>query len=63
MADSSDRTESDAVEEFSKGEREEAADSPARRIPSRIGPAEAEKVKRVKQTMSKIKADRIFRNG
>ena len=45
MADSSDRTESDAVEGLSKGDKEEADDSPARRIPSRIGPAEADGAK------------------
>ena len=47
--DSSERTKSDAVEGFSKGDNEEAAASPVWRIPSRIGPAEAEGAKALRQ--------------
>jgi hypothetical protein len=61
MAESSERAESDAVEELSKGDKEEADDSPARRIPSRIGPAEAEGAKALRQNRRMKQIDRIWR--
>ena len=58
MADSSDRTESDAVVGLSEGEKEDAV-SPAWRIPSRIGPAEAEEEKKLGNARRIRKIDRI----
>ena len=49
MADSSERTELKELDGVSNGEKEEAADSPVWRIPSRIGPAEAEGAKALRQ--------------
>ena len=57
--DSSERTESDAVEGFSKGDNEEVAASPARQIPSRIGPAEAEEENKLGNVRRIRKKDRI----
>lgn len=57
--DSSERTESDAVEGFSKGANEETAASPARQIPSRIGPAEEEEENKLGNVRRIRKKDRI----
>lgn len=59
MADSSERAEPNAVEGISKGDKEEAADSPARRIPSRIGLAEAEEENKLGNARRIRKKDRI----
>ena len=59
MADSSDRTESDAMDGVSEGQGVETAELPAWQIPSRIGPAEAEKVKVLKQTRRMMQMERI----
>ena len=58
-ADASERTEPDAVEGFSKGDKEEADDSPARRMPSRIGPAEAEGAKALGQNRRMKQIEKI----
>ena len=61
MADSSDRTESDDMDGVSEGEGEETVDSPAWRIPSWIGPAEAEEENKLGNVRRIRKKDRIWR--
>ena len=61
MADSSERTELKELDGVSNGEKEEAADSPVWRIPSRIGPAEAEGAKALRQNRRMKQIDRIWR--
>lgn len=61
MADSSDRTESDAVDGVSEGEGVETAELPAWQIPSRIGPAEADEGNQFENARRIRKTEKIWR--
>ena len=56
--DSSERTASEAADGLLKGEKE-GEDSPARQIPSLIGPAEAERAKALRQNRRMKQIERI----
>ena len=61
MADSSDRTESDAMDGVSEGQGVETAELPTWQIPSRIGPAEAEEGNQFGNARRIRKTEKIWR--